>query len=324
VSRSIQIILFGLLLFAHSAVARAAEDPEALIRQGIELRRAGQDARAEGYFQRAYELASTPRATAQLGLVQLAVSDYLRAEEHLTEALGSTDAWISAHRDVLKGARNIARRNLVRVELAGAPANASIIVEDAPARHLPADGVLWLDPGRPETVKIEAPGRRATILRILGAAGEGQRLVVDMPLVVPSQMEGKAITLAKAGEDDGATRHEKSTSRALRIGGLATAVLGAAAGTLGLVYYERGMSELHEYKAAVASKGAIPWNPRDDNWRSTRSRGVGLMIGGGIGLVGGVSLFLLAGRRGQAETQTSRIALIPGSDSAALLYDARF
>jgi hypothetical protein len=248
------------------------------------------------------------------------VSDYFRAEEHLTEALSSMDAWISAHRDVLKGARDFARRNLVRVELAGVPAGSLLMVEGAPARHLPADGVLWLDPGKPETVKIEAPGRRATVLRILGTAGEGQRLVVDMPIVATSGTEAESVALAKV--DD--THHGKSVSRALRIGGGATAILGAAVGILGVVYYERGMSELHEYKAAVASDGAIPWNPRDDDWRSNRDRGVGLMIGGAVGLVGGVTLFLLAGRSGHDEAQMSRMTLVPGSDSAVLVYGARF
>jgi hypothetical protein len=40
------------LLVAASVPARA-EDPEALIKQGVELRRRGEDARAEGYIRRA-------------------------------------------------------------------------------------------------------------------------------------------------------------------------------------------------------------------------------------------------------------------------------
>jgi hypothetical protein len=311
-----------LLLFAQSAAVRAAEDPEALIRQGIELRRAGQDARAEGYFQRAYQLASTPRAAAQLGLVQLAVDDYLRAEEHLTEALGSTDAWIAVHRDVLRGARDVARRNLVRVELSGAPANASVVVEGAPARRLPADGVLWLDPGKPETVKVEAPGHRATVLRILGAAGEGQRLVVDMPL--EARLAAESVAVGSGGDDSGA-RQTKSTVRALRIGGVATAVLGAAAGVLGIVYYEQGTSKLHEYQAAVASNGAIPWNPRDADWQSTRDKGVGFMIGGAVGLAGGAALFLFAGGNGNADAgKAGQVSVASTANSAVLVYGARF
>jgi hypothetical protein len=68
------LLLFVVCVLGTRA-AGAAEDPEALIRQGIELRRAGQDARAEGYFRRTYQLAATSRTAAQLGLCELAVGD---------------------------------------------------------------------------------------------------------------------------------------------------------------------------------------------------------------------------------------------------------
>ncbi|MDB4980822.1 MAG: hypothetical protein JWM82_1574, partial [Myxococcales bacterium] len=49
-----------LALGAWTPFAEAAnEDAEGLIRQGIELRRKGDDLRAEGYFKRAYTVAQT-------------------------------------------------------------------------------------------------------------------------------------------------------------------------------------------------------------------------------------------------------------------------
>ena len=78
----------------QSATA-AGEDPEALIKQGVELRRQGKDAKAEGYMRRAYQLAATPRTAAQLGLVEVAVKNYLDAEAHLSEALRGKIRWLS-------------------------------------------------------------------------------------------------------------------------------------------------------------------------------------------------------------------------------------
>src|SRR5512138_3799471 len=67
-------------LLASSVAMAESEEPEALIRQGIELRRRGDDARAHGYFKRAYELSKTPRAAAQLGLVDQAVGRFAEAD----------------------------------------------------------------------------------------------------------------------------------------------------------------------------------------------------------------------------------------------------
>ena len=50
-------------------MARAgdAAEAEALIRQGLELRQQGRDAPALPLFQKAYDLAATPRTAGQLG-----------------------------------------------------------------------------------------------------------------------------------------------------------------------------------------------------------------------------------------------------------------
>jgi hypothetical protein len=69
--------------------ALAQEEPEALIRQGVELRRKGQNALAQGYFKRAYAIAHTPRSAAQLGLVEHALG-YFAA---LVRAPGRGGGW---------------------------------------------------------------------------------------------------------------------------------------------------------------------------------------------------------------------------------------
>ena len=93
------------VLGAPARSARAEEEPEALIRQGVEMRRQGDDLKAHGYFQRAYDIARTPRSAAQLGLADLAIHDNLAAEQHLSEALASSDPWVRQNRPVLEKSR---------------------------------------------------------------------------------------------------------------------------------------------------------------------------------------------------------------------------
>lgn len=315
-----QIIVVGLILCVRSTIGLAGEDPETLIRQGIELRKAGDDARAEGYFRRAYQLAATPRTAAQLGLAELAVSDYIHAEEHLTEALGYRDAWILEHLVVLKDSRDVARRNLFHVEMAGAPPNATIILEGAPPRPLPPGGIVWIDPGRSATIRIEAPGCQPAVLRITGAAGEGRRIALEMQPSEQASVAASGVAPLPTPVDEASS--ERTPGRVLRIAGVATAVVGAAAGVLGAVFYEQGASKLHEYQAAI--RGGLPWNPQDGDWEGTRNKGVALLIAGGVGVVGGATLFFLAGHETHDPGAGERVSVAAAPGAAFLSYRRAF
>ncbi|HEX4406061.1 MAG TPA: hypothetical protein VH560_14585, partial [Polyangia bacterium] len=156
-----------LFLCGSSIPARAADDPETLIHEGIELRKAGQDARAEGYFRRAYQLAPTPRTAAQLGLAELAVDDYLNAEAHLSEALaGRDDAWILNYQKVLQDSRAQARRNLLEVEIVGAPAGATLALGSAAPSAMPQESKLWIAPNTPMDVTVSASGHKSSAFHV--------------------------------------------------------------------------------------------------------------------------------------------------------------
>ena len=78
-----------------------AQDAEAAIRQGMELRKQGEDARALPYLEKAYQLSRTPRTAAQLGLVQMGLGYWVDAERHLDEALSDPDNyWVAKTRAV--------------------------------------------------------------------------------------------------------------------------------------------------------------------------------------------------------------------------------
>src|SRR5262249_947064 len=136
----IALLLVLLAVIAPALPARRAhaqEEPEALIRQGVEMRRKGDDLKAHGYFQRAYDLARTPRGAAQLGLADLAIADSLAAEQHLSEALRSTDPWVAHNRTLLETSRDKARKTLGAVTVRGAPDKTTVEVANHPAIQLP-------------------------------------------------------------------------------------------------------------------------------------------------------------------------------------------
>src|SRR5215470_12235523 len=90
--RGIVSFLVSVAIVWQSANARAdAAEVEALIAKGNELRRAGTPGPALPYFQKAYELARTPRTTGQLGLAELAARYPVEAAEHLAAALRTPD-----------------------------------------------------------------------------------------------------------------------------------------------------------------------------------------------------------------------------------------
>jgi hypothetical protein len=321
-----KVFVVGVILRLLMGVALAAEDPEALIHQGVELRKAGQDARAEGYFRRAYELAPTPRTAAQLGLVELALGDYFNAEAHLSEALAKRDAWIVANAGVLQESRERARKRLVRVEIVGSPPNAILTFEGGAPQHLPADGVVWASAEPPATLRIEAPGHGPVVFHIVGAAGQRQRVVVELPLEEARDAAPRAPVIAPpaTGAVEADRSSDRSPGRALRVAGISTAAVGVVAGVLGVVLYERGTNELHDYQAAVNSDGKIPWNPGDQNWESTRNTGVALLIAGGAAVAGGVTLFLVGRSRAANDAENGLVSFLPSSRGASIGYRMRF
>ena len=111
------VVTAAVLVVALAALPRSAsaQDAEGLIREGVQLRRRGEDAKAHGYFQRAYDVAPTPRTAAQLGLSDLALGKWLDAEIHLTESLSTPDPWVDGNRATIDKSRAKARAQLGRI-----------------------------------------------------------------------------------------------------------------------------------------------------------------------------------------------------------------
>lgn len=309
------------LLVGSVAAASQSEDPEALIHQGINLRKKGDDVRAEGYFRRAYELARTPRTAAQLGLVEMALSAYPEAEEYLSQALATPDAWVRSNTAVLQQTLGRVRAQLLRVEVAGAPPGATITTPARSAFKVPPDKTVWLPPGD-TAIRIEAAGYSAAEMTVRGAAGEARQVTVKMSpepdsrsmAMARTEASGRRPTSSAAPNEPEATDQRSSGAseptqpgRGVRWGGVGIAAAGVVAAVVGGVVYAKGRSK----RDAIQSP-TQPYDPSDANWKTLQSTGLGLLIGGGVLVAGGLTMYFVGRQIGSASSASSNVSLSGG------------
>jgi hypothetical protein len=317
---------------AAGAVAHAAdagEDPEALIRIGNDLRRKGDEKRAEGYFKRAYQIAHTPRSAAQLGLVELALGHHRVAEEHLAEALGADDAWVHDHEAVLTSSISKARSHLFAVELVGAPRDATAVAPGGGVRKIPADGVLCFDPG-PVKLTVQAVGRKSASVEVSGAAGEKRKVEVSMPEidaampgptaaqpVAPAEPRPAVVVTTSGGTpSDQPPAPASPPGQSLRVAGVVTGATGVAALIAGAVVFSMGHSKRADY--VNPSK---PYDPSTASYQTFENAGVALLVGGGALAVGGGVLYLLGVN---AEHSGGTVSLNLGPGGGTVGWEGRF
>jgi hypothetical protein len=318
--KSLLVVAVVVLPLAAPTVAGAApsttEDPEALIRIGNGLRRKGDDKRAEGYLKRAYELAHTPRSEADLGLCELALGRFRRAEEHLSEALAADDSWVQDNKAALISSRDKARAKLLAVEIVGAPRDATVVLPDSTVTKLPADGVLYVDPGDVK-LSVQAGGHKPAAVEIRGVAGEKRKAEVAMPSteqappVAAAPAPAAAPTPAPAPETrptaapspetppsgapsaPPAPSVDTSSERAQRIAGIVVGAVGVAAAATGVVLLVKGNSEVDTTNAASRTTPPGVYDPANGNYETLQHAGVGLVIGGAAAVAVGGTLFVL-------------------------------
>jgi tetratricopeptide (TPR) repeat protein len=125
------VVAVGLLVGGAQlglAAPATTADVEKLIKKGTDLRKQGQEQAALPLFQKAYELAATPRTAAQLGLCEMQLGYWLAAESHLSEALEGKSDWIERYRPVLQQSVRQVRKQLGEVFVSGSPADARVSI----------------------------------------------------------------------------------------------------------------------------------------------------------------------------------------------------
>lgn len=156
------------------------EQEEELIRRGVELRKAGDDQAAWPELKKAYELARSPRAAAQLGLVEQALGRWEDAEVHVSEALRApTDPWVAKNRPALEQALSVIKGNVARVEVVGEPRDAEVLINGTVVGRLPLSGPIRVSAGVVD-IELRAPGHLRSSRSITVTGGQYQRLAMRL------------------------------------------------------------------------------------------------------------------------------------------------
>ena len=133
---------------AWAPAAAAADDVDALIRKGVELRRQGKEREALEQFKRAAEAGKTPRAMGQMALAEQALGLWVQAEEHLKEALAApNDAWVRKNRKTLDESLATISDRLGTLDVWGTPEGAEVQINGEAAGTLPATGSVRVTAG---------------------------------------------------------------------------------------------------------------------------------------------------------------------------------
>jgi hypothetical protein len=135
------------VMMIGAAPARA-EDQDALVRQGVELRRQGREQEALEVFQRAAAIKKTPRVMAQVAFAEQALGQWVKAERDLKLALqAKSDPWIVKNRATIDEAMNAIAGHLGSLEVWGTPAGAEVLVDGEVVGTLPSSGAIRLPRG---------------------------------------------------------------------------------------------------------------------------------------------------------------------------------
>lgn len=142
-------IMTMLAVASLTSTAFAQEDPQTVVRRGIELRRQGEDQQALELFRRAWEASHRPIALGQLALAEQAVGRWVTAEAHLREAMQehADDDWVRRHRVELDDAYSVIQRHVGQLEVHVNVAGAHVAVNGTDVGVAPLPAAVYVEAG---------------------------------------------------------------------------------------------------------------------------------------------------------------------------------
>src|SRR5579862_3231353 len=146
-NRTLPLTLFLLAGLCSASVVAAQPSTDALIEQGLDLRRDGKPEEALELFRRAHTLAPSSRTFGQMGLVEASLRKWVDGETHLAVSLSNPDdSWVIKNRAFLDEALAQCRQHLGELAVSG-PAGVEVLVAGRLAGTLPAVPTLRLAEG---------------------------------------------------------------------------------------------------------------------------------------------------------------------------------
>jgi hypothetical protein len=300
----------ALALLIAPAAARA-EDADALIKQGVDLRRAGKDQAALEQFRRAYDLGPTPRALAQMGLAEQGLGRWVDAEAHLGKALeAAQDPWIAKYHETLEASRAEIARHLGSLSVTGGPNGGELRIDGQPVGALPLRRTLRLPTGT-YALELSAGGHVVASRTVSIASG----LTTQEDLSPPST----PAAVTRSVSDSNQTPPPAGGRRKWAWITAGTAVGLGAAGGVGLLI---GENEVEKFNGSNCRGMTIDPVCHGYYARGTLARWIGggsLIAAGAVGVTAAI-LFLTAREGGAGADQ--RVACFPdlGRPGAACAF----
>jgi hypothetical protein len=341
-------------LLASAGMARANDEEDALIRRAIQLRKIGNDRAAVEDLQRAYGIARSPRAAAQLGFAEQALGLWPRAEQHVREALGSLeDKWVRKNRATMEAALTTIRAHLGRIFVEGGELGAQVTVNGESVGSMPLADAVSVSAG-PVDIEVRAAGHVPALKTITVAPGQYVRVPFTLqpvaraqPLATaspppssppriaapparvaalpPAPAPAPAVVSppsAPAPEPAAPADRREDSGRGRRIGGIALIAGGVAAIGGGVAASVIAKNKFDAIGADAAADR--PYDPSNGNWRSYETGAIVMYAIGGAAAIGGVVLYLAgrpdseAGRRATVNAVSLRPVLAPSRAGATL------
>ena len=334
-------LLAGVIVLAAPAAARAESDSDALLRRGVELRRAGKDDQAVEKFRQAYKIRPTSRARAQVGLAEQALGQWIDAESDLLAALGNaTDSWIVKNKPALSQALATVQDHLGNLQILGAPPGAIVKVDDRDVGTLPMPEPAHVNAGE-VLVSVSAPGH-VEIRRKLTVSPHGM-LRDSFNLVAVQQQEAPAAigvskrpaaesesggppteTLARTEATAPADRGRRITG--MQGWGIAAAAAGLATAGVAGYFASRAIARNNDSKTGCIVDACDPPSKRArlDALDAGNKATIASIVGGAL-VATGVVLFI-AGRPSAEAGAASAFMITPAvaPDRVALIGTLRF
>jgi tetratricopeptide (TPR) repeat protein len=297
---------------APTATQSPADDPEALLQRGVDLRETGRDEEALALFEQAWQRSQSPRARAQVALAEQALGRWVDAEAHLSEALAAQrDPWIRRNRAALEGALRVIQQRLGSLEVRGGVPGARVELNGRPVGTLPLPELVRVVAGS-VTLRVSAEGYYPVTREVVVAAGGTVRESVEMQREPPRTTATVAPTVVTV------TRLVPTPTRAQRSLGVAAVTLGGATlvgAAVATALSLRAASRWNDDARCLSTPGETRYARCGDHYDealTTRTLGLAGFVSGAMLTALGVALLTTGRGTAPATARAFRCGAGPG------------
>ena len=328
-----------------AAPAPLQDRADDLIRQGVELRKSGNDDKALEAFRASYQLRPAARAQAQVGLAEQALGLWVDAEADLKGALREmNDPWISKNAKALSGALATVGQHLGSLQLMGTPAGAVVKIDERQVGKLPFEKAIRVTAGE-VLVSVSLEGYIEINRKITVSAGRLVRETIALhaqPRLPPSPVASAGDTRSRPTNNELAAPRPmpasapepttaESTDSPRRFGtaqrwGIGVVALGVVAAGVGGVFVAQAISKNNESKAAGCVGDRCNAPGTQARWQALKAgdRATIALASAGVLVAGGVTLFVLGRHKTEATQSAWWVAPVTDGERVALVGSMRF